>query len=167
MDALAVLHQDHVKVRSLFDQYVQTKDLDQRTSIVERIRQELMVHADIEETLVYPALRQLAANKDAVAVSFEEHHLVDIILCQLDTLEPGSEELSVKLGVLKNLVMRHIETEESVIFDLATQVLTTDQLRELGSRIEAAKQDAMQRIPALRVTMAPEAPAPQTQQKKG
>lgn len=165
MDALALLHQDHVKVRSLFDQYVQTKDLGERKLIVERIRQELTVHAEIEETLVYPALRQLAANKDAVAVSFEEHHLVDIILCQLDALEPGSEELSVKLGVLKNLVMRHIETEESVIFDIATQVLTTDQLRELGSRIEAAKQEAKERIPTLRVTLAPEAPQTQEQRK--
>jgi hemerythrin superfamily protein len=167
MDALALLHQDHVKVASLFERYVQTKGQDARQQIIAQIRRELTVHSEIEETLVYPALRQLASNKEAVAIAFEEHHLVDILLCQIADLEPGSEDLSAKLGVLKNLVTRHVQQEETVLFDLARSVFTTDQLRELGKRIEAAKQEAEARIPTLRVTMAPEAPAPQKQEKKG
>jgi hemerythrin superfamily protein len=167
MDALALLHEDHVKVASLFDRYVQTKDLGERKLIVEQIRQELTAHASIEETLVYPALRELAPNKEAVGVAFEEHHLIEVVLCQIDKLEPGSEELSIKLGVLKNLVTKHVEIEESTLFDLATQVLGTNGLRELGKRIEGAKQEAQRLNPALRVSMAPEAPAPQTQERKG
>lgn len=160
MDALALLHQDHVKVGSLFDQYVMTDDREGKNWVVDQILSELMIHAQIEETIVYPALREKSATPD-VGMAYEEHHLAEIVMCQLTELEPGSEEFSVKLATLKDLVAKHIEMEERVLFEQALRVLGTDRLRELGTQIEAKKAELKAQAPRLSVTMMPE--TPQTQ----
>ena len=160
MDALALLHQDHVKVATLFDQYVLTDDREAKNHVVDQILRELQIHAEIEEQIVYPALREKAPTDD-VAVAYEEHHLAEIVMCQLTDLEPGSEEFSVKLATLKDLVAKHIEIEERVLFELALKVLGTDRLRELGIQVAAKKQELLAQAPKLTVTMLPE--TPQTQ----
>lgn len=165
MDALALLHQDHVKVASLFDQYVLTEARESKNHVVDQILRELQVHAEIEETIVYPAIKEAAPGNE-VAVAYEEHHLAEIVMCQLTDLQPGSEAFSVKLALLKDLVSKHIEVEERVLFELAMRVLGPDRLRELGTRVEARKRELQAQAPKLRVTMLPETPATQPQSGK-
>ena len=43
MDALALLHQDHVKVGSLFDQYVMTDDREGKNWVVDQILSQVKV----------------------------------------------------------------------------------------------------------------------------
>lgn len=160
MDALALLHQDHVKVATLFGQYVITEAREAKNHLVDQILRELQVHAAIEEQIFYPALREKATT-DEVAVAYEEHHLAEVVMCQLTDLQPGSEEFSVKLATLKNLVAKHIEVEERVLFERALKVLGPDRLRELGARIQAKKQELLAQSPKLTVTMVPESPQPQ------
>ena len=71
MDALTLLHQDHVAVASLFVEYVATQDRQERTTIVEQLRTLLSAHSEIEETMVYPRLREQAPDKEIVGVAFE------------------------------------------------------------------------------------------------
>ncbi|MNT80594.1 hypothetical protein D3C72_2200800 [compost metagenome] len=86
-------------------------------------------------------------------------------MCQLTDLQPGSEEFSVKLATLKNLVATHIKVEERVLFEHALKVLGPDRLRELGARMLAKKQELLAQAPSLSVTMMPESPQTQPQQK--
>jgi hemerythrin superfamily protein len=162
MDALTLLHEDHVAVAALFVEYVATQDKTERTTIVSQLRELLTAHSEIEETMVYPRLREQAADKEVVGVAFEEHHLMDLLLCQMADLEVGSEDLSVKLALLKKLVAKHVEEEESTLFDLARQVYGQDGLVRLGSQIEMAKAKRGKGARVLNVTMAPEATEPQT-----
>jgi len=45
--------------------------------------------------------------------------------------------LKAKLELLQELVLRHIEEEEQQLFPLARELLSDDQLRELGDEIQA------------------------------
>jgi hypothetical protein len=55
-DAIAMLHADHQKVRDLFRHYETTPDPDTRRQIAHHVCTALARHAQLEETLFYPAL---------------------------------------------------------------------------------------------------------------
>ena len=58
MNALDLLIEDHQKVRQLFQQVQQIRDNDEKKELFDQIDTELAVHAEIEETIFYPALEE-------------------------------------------------------------------------------------------------------------
>ena len=54
----AMLKQDHAKVKKLFEDFEKAKDSRAKARIVRDTLLELDVHAKLEETLNYPAIRQ-------------------------------------------------------------------------------------------------------------
>ena len=56
MNALDLLTEDHQNVRQLFQQVQQIRDNDEKKELFDQIDTELAVHAEIEETVFYPAL---------------------------------------------------------------------------------------------------------------
>jgi len=78
-----------------------------------------------------------------VLEALEEHHLVDEIVEQLKDTPFDDEHWSAKFKVTKENVEHHIEEEEGPMFTKVRQVFSKDELEELGSRMEAAKQEQM------------------------
>jgi hypothetical protein len=76
MNALDLLTGDHQKVRQLFQQVQQIRDNDQKKKLFDQIDTELAVHAEIEETIFYPALEEHDELKDMVREAREEHEQV-------------------------------------------------------------------------------------------
>jgi hemerythrin superfamily protein len=66
MNALDLLTEDHQKVRQLFEQAQQIRDNDQKKELFDQIDTELAVHAEIEETIFYPALEEQDELKELV-----------------------------------------------------------------------------------------------------
>src|SRR6187549_3555663 len=56
MNALDLLTEDHQKVRQLFERAQQIRDNDEKKELFDQIDTELALHAEIEETIFYPAL---------------------------------------------------------------------------------------------------------------
>ncbi|HEY8491318.1 MAG TPA: hemerythrin domain-containing protein [Dehalococcoidia bacterium] len=141
MNALDVLKQDHDKVKDLFRQYEQTEDPQQRGRIARQVFQELEIHTKIEEEIFYPALREQGDthDKEMVAESFEEHHLVDTVIGDLRGLNPGDLDFNAKFHVLMENVQHHIQEEEQDLFPDARQRLG-GQLDMLGQRLMERKQ---------------------------
>lgn len=141
MNALDLLKQDHDKVKDLFRQYQQTDDPQQRGRIAQQVFQELDIHAKLEEEIFYPALRDQGDthDKELVAESFEEHHLVDTVINDLQGLTPEDLEFNAKFHVLMENVQHHIQEEEQDLFPDARARLG-DQLEDLGRRLMERKQ---------------------------
>ena len=79
MDAITLLKNDHKTVERLFKQFEKAGDraLVEKRRIVDRIIEELSVHASIEEQYFYPATRAtVPETEDIVLESLEEHHIV-------------------------------------------------------------------------------------------
>ena len=66
MNALDLLTDDHQKVKRLFEQAQQIQDNQQKKEMFDKIDMELAIHADIEETVFYPALEEHDALKEMV-----------------------------------------------------------------------------------------------------
>src|SRR4028119_1962298 len=92
MDAFELLKNDHAKVSSLFDRIEPATDATTRQQLFAQLKQELDVHAHIEETILYPALKQIAETRDITEEGYEEHQEVKDLLAELEATPADSEE---------------------------------------------------------------------------
>ena len=106
-----MLKEDHKKVKALFAEYEEA-DSRRKADIAKTTIQELEIHADLEERLIYPAIRQEIDADDLMSEAIEEHHLVHVLIAELKKLKSGDEKFHAKFTVLGELVKHHIEEEE-------------------------------------------------------
>ena len=145
MDAISLLKNDHHTVEQLFSRYEDTSDAahETRRDLVSQIITELSVHASVEEQVFYPAVRlAVPATEDDVREALEEHHIVKWTLSELDSLDPADERFDAKVTVLIEAVRHHVEEEEGEMFPKVRDALDSDELSDLGDRLETAKQGA-------------------------
>ena len=143
MDALSLLKEDHEKVKKLLEQLESTTErgVKTREELFSKIKQEMQVHEDIEESIFYPALKEHPKAKEIVLEGYEEHNVVDRLLGELDTLPFDDETWGAKAKVMKENIEHHIEEEEDEMFDKARDVFERAELTKLGERMQARKQE--------------------------
>jgi hemerythrin superfamily protein len=145
MDAIVLLKEDHKTVEKLFKSFERAggQAYQEKRQIVDRIIEELTVHAFIEEEIFYPAAREAVPETgDHVLESVEEHHVVVWMLSELATLDPADERFDAKTTVLMENVRHHVEEEEQDWFPEVRKAMGRKKLQELGERMEQAKSDA-------------------------
>jgi hemerythrin superfamily protein len=108
---VAMLKEDHEKVKELFEEF-ESAEGRERAEIAATAILELEVHAELEEKLIYPAIRQEIEEDDLMNEAIEEHHLVHILIKELKKLKPNDETFQAKFKVLGELVKHHIKEEE-------------------------------------------------------
>jgi hemerythrin-like domain-containing protein len=158
-DAIALLKQDHAKVKQLLKQLTETTNraTKRRVDLLREIEVEIRVHARIEEEIFYPAFRQAIA-KDELHLYFEaveEHHLVDLVLPELSETDADSEEFAGKAKVLRDLIEHHAEEEETEMFKLARKSMEQQELDLLGERLARRKAELLDR-PRAKGTLRPQ-----------
>ena len=147
MDPIKLLKADHDDVKALLRKLDETTERAEvaRTDGLERLRLKLDVHETIEEEILYPALKEFAKTKDITLEAYEEHHVVDVIMAELEETPVTDETWGAKLTVAKENLEHHIEEEEDEMFKQARQVMNQRELEELGDRMSARKRDLMSR----------------------
>ncbi|MDQ1523841.1 MAG: hypothetical protein QOE47_1765, partial [Pyrinomonadaceae bacterium] len=132
MDAITLLKTDHEKVSGIFEKLEETTERAEKTreELFTKLKQELDVHAHIEETIFYPVLKKAEETRDITMEGIQEHHVVKVLLGELDAMGVGSETWTAKLKVLKENVEHHVEEEEGDMFKKAREVLSKEQLEE-------------------------------------
>jgi hypothetical protein len=148
MDALTLLKQDHDKMRKLLDELESTTErgVKTREDLFTRIKGELSVHEIIEEEIFYPALKDHPKAKDIVLEAYEEHHVVDTVMAELEGLPVDDETWGAKAKVMQENVQHHMEEEEGEMFQKARQVFDKAELDELGTQMEQRKVQAQQEL---------------------
>ena len=141
MDAITLLTEDHDALKKLLGEIKETTDRAEKTrgELFSRIKMELTVHEVIEEEIFYPALKEHPKAKEIVLEGFEEHHVVDEIMGELEATPVTDEQWGAKFKVMKENIEHHIEEEEGEMFKQARQVLSTDELESLGARMMELK----------------------------
>src|SRR6185436_10196237 len=148
MDAITLLKHDHDKVKKLLTELDSTTErgVKTRSELFATIKGELMVHETIEEEIFYPELKAHPKAKDIVLEGFEEHHVVDVLMGELESLDVSDEKWGAKAIVMKENIEHHIEEEEGEMFKIARRVFEAEELEELGSRMEARKESAQREL---------------------
>lgn len=146
MDALKLLKQDHEMVKKMLAEgEATTERADKtRTELFARLKSELEIHERIEEEVLYPALRDHPKSKEIAYEAYEEHHVVDEILAELEMTPTSSPEWGAKFTVAKENLEHHIEEEEGEMFPKCRQIFSEEELEEMGARMAEIKQLAKQ-----------------------
>ena len=140
--ALDVLKADHAEVKKLFRQFEKFKK-DEDTGGMKQVAQAackaLKTHAQIEEEIFYPALREGADADDALDEANVEHNHVKELVQQIEQADPGEDLFEARVKVLSEYVQHHVEEEESTIFSKARK--SDVDLVALGEQLLARKEE--------------------------
>ena len=144
MDALELLKTDHAKVKRLLNELESTTErgVKTRSELFATIKGELTLHEIIEEEIFYPELKAHPKAQDIVLEAFEEHHVVDVLMGELESLDVSDETWGAKAIVMKENIEHHIEEEEGEMFTQARRVFDAAELDDLGQRMAERKTTA-------------------------
>jgi iron-sulfur cluster repair protein YtfE (RIC family) len=142
MNAFTLLKQDHEKVAGIMEKIDGTTEraTKGREELFTQLKNELDIHARIEEEILYPTLEEYEETRDISLEAYEEHALVKQLLEELAAAPKDDERWTAKFTVLKENVEHHVEEEEGEMFKKARKVLSEDEIENLGDRLQEAKQ---------------------------
>ena len=138
MDAFELLKADHKKVAELFD-LLETASGKRKLDVFKQIKGELDVHAHIEEKIFYPAIEKPEKTHDLTLEAYEEHKVVKTLLGELASAKSATDEWQAKAKVLRENVEHHVKEEENELFPKSDDVLSDEEIEDLGNRMEAEK----------------------------
>jgi hemerythrin superfamily protein len=134
-DALALLQRQHDEIRSRFEEFdgLSSRASKKKDELVKSIITDLVKHAEIEEQVFYPAVRdELDGLGDELDEDLEEHHAAELLLSELDGVSSDAPRFDAKVKVLQENVLHHMEEEESDLFPKVREGLDERRRRELG-----------------------------------
>lgn len=146
-DAIELLKSDHEKVLQLFSKFEKTKDKeaeDVKRDLVEHVCSQLTIHAQIEEELFYPALRDVLDDQDLLDEAMVEHDMAKQLIADLESMEPDEDLYDAKFTVLGEYVKHHIEEEEKEIFTKAKKAGLD--MATLGADMRDRKHELMEEL---------------------
>jgi len=141
--ALEVLSSDHRKLERLFDQFEELKEAEDvsRIAVAQRICAELTIHAQVEEDLFYPWLRENMDETEMVAEAEVEHATLKQLIAEIEPAGEPGESYDARVKVLSEYVKHHVKEEENEIFkEVADE---QEELDELGQEMAARKAELM------------------------
>lgn len=148
MDAITLLKTDHDKLKGLLTQLEKTTErgVKTREQLFATIKGELTVHEIIEEEIFYPELKSHPKAKDLVLEGYQEHHVVDLLMGELEALPVEDETWGAKAQVMQEDIEHHIAEEEDEMFKVARQVFEKSELDDLGDRMQQRRESARQEL---------------------
>ena len=113
-----------------------------RSELFATIKGELTLHETVEEEIFYPALKAHPKAKDIVLEGYQEHHVVDLLMGELERMDVSDETWGAKATVMQENIEHHIEEEEGDMFKTARQVFDRRELEDLGLQMVERKRSA-------------------------
>lgn len=140
-DVIAVLLEQHARIRELFDEIERTYDTGERTRVFDELRRLLAVHEAAEEMVLRPVSRRVAADGVVEARNREESDAARVLqaLEQLDVTDPQWEP---GVHALRQEVEEHADAEEREEFNAVIDRVGDAERRALGLTLQAVEKVA-------------------------
>jgi len=122
-DACSLLDADHRNVKKMFKEYetlTQSKAASatrKKRELAMQICMELSVHAQIEEEIFYPALREvLKKDADLLDEAEVEHGTAKDLIAEIQAAQDVDGKFDAKVIVLGEYIDHHVKEERNEIF---------------------------------------------------
>jgi iron-sulfur cluster repair protein YtfE (RIC family) len=143
-DGLQLLAADHRKVDGLFADFEKASGASAKQKLVKQICTELKVHTQIEEEILYPAIRGKVED-DALNEAWVEHDSAKTLINELEAAEPDEAFYDAKVKVLSELIEHHVKEEEKERDNLFQQTRASEiDLKALGEQLATRKAELME-----------------------
>src|SRR5689334_25256325 len=146
MDAITLLIDDHKRIKKMLAEGDETTERAEKTraELFERLKDLLLSHEQMEEVVLYPALKAHPKSKDMALEAFEEHHVVDEILEELGNTPVADETWAAKFTVAKENLEHHMGEEEDEMFPDCRKMFSKEELEEMGAKMAEIQMAARQ-----------------------
>jgi hemerythrin superfamily protein len=143
MSLYELLHRDHEKVKSLFEQLEAAGDDQERLreALFSNLYRELDIHTQAEEKYFYSRLRGEADTREMTMESMDDHKLAKRLLGELDSMDKGTPEWLFKCRTLRDTVEGHVEMEEQQMFPMAQRILDDEEAAGIAEDIESFREE--------------------------
>jgi hemerythrin superfamily protein len=147
-DACSLLDTDHRNVKKMFKEYETlagskaASASQKKRDLANQICMELTVHAQIEEEIFYPAVRQAIKDTDLLDEAEVEHASAKELIAQIQDATDADDKFDAKVTVLGEYVDHHIKEERNEIFVKARAARGLD-LVALREQLETRKEELM------------------------
>ncbi len=144
-DIVAVLTKDHRTMEQMFSQLREDATLsdEERRRLVDNVLVELVRHTVAEEMHVFPAMRDLVPDGDAIAdKEIEDHAELERLMKRIEDVPMADPQFEPILNELIGGVRDHVRDEERHLFVALRANADPEELRALGSKVTNAKRIA-------------------------
>ena len=141
--AFAVLRQDHERIMALAMKIrgrLADGDSDGTRRLFDALRNELEMHATIEDLHIYRVFQQADSTREAARRALDAHHRIRIILTTLSE-NLSAPEWSQQFLDLHATVKQHIDEEERDMFGHVSAIMTREEAHELAVALESARRE--------------------------
>lgn len=132
--ATNMIRVDHTHAMSTFHQYKASAPPRVRKGLVLTLCTALEIHAQLEEEIFYPAMREVPGGNEILGDSTTEHQEMKRLVTMLRQMEPEARDYDETVWALMRVVLHHVADEETVVLPAAERLLG-DRLGELGARM--------------------------------
>ncbi len=138
MDMLEMIKKDHQEMKKMFEKFEKLKkNLESNQAalqdVFKEIRDELTVHMEGEEKLLYPPLKEQEKTRSTIMEAIEEHHVARLLMREIESVQMG-EKWVAKVSVFKENIQHHNDEEEEELFEPARRLLGPEALKEMGQK---------------------------------
>jgi hemerythrin superfamily protein len=147
-DACSLLDTDHRNVKKMFKEYESltsskaANSSQKRRELANEICMELTVHAQIEEEIFYPAVREAIKETDLLDEAEVEHASAKDLIAQIQEATEVDDKFDAKVKVLGEYIDHHVKEERNEIFVKARAARGLD-LLALREQLETRKEELM------------------------
>ena len=129
MQIIDLLMRQHEEVKTLFRTIEKAADREEAENVLVQIVDKLQTHATIEEKIFYPDLEASGGDSEEVKHAYQEHAEVKAMIEQILS-DPPEPELKALVKTLIAAVEKHVEEEESELFEEARNALNHKQMEQ-------------------------------------
>lgn len=139
MDIYDYLKLDHKKVAHLFKQFEKSESLERKKEVMEMIVQELIVHAESEQSTFYKALEGHSESRAEISHAEKEHKEIEVQIAAILNAKTNTETWEAHVSALKKMVEHHVDDEEGNIFKKAREILSDDEAHVIKEKMHDLK----------------------------
>ena len=143
-DVIEILSEDHREVEAMFTELetlMKTRsgsDDELRKDLAEQITIELVRHSVAEEVAVYPQVKTKVSEEEAERAK-QEHAEAEKTMKALEKLDPDDPSFEQEMRKLMSEIREHVAEEEGEMFPHMREIMTQEELVDLGKRVETIK----------------------------
>ncbi len=135
-----MIRMDHMKVLTVFHRYKPDSSPATRQALVSTICAALEIHAQLEEEIFYPAMRDV--DPQIVEKNVPEHERMRQLIGALRNMQPTHATHEQTFMELMREVLHHVADEETILLPRAEHLLR-HRLHELGAEMASRKLQLM------------------------
>ena len=145
IDIYEYIQKDHDSFIKLLAYFEACNDEDEQMLIIDKLNNELILHAESAEGTFYKTLEEHKEGIDAALTGEQDHADIEEKIVEIKSLNAPTVIWRKKINELKELIQRHISAEEGSIFPIAKQLISQEDAINLKKEIISHK-NRMRRV---------------------